>query len=287
MKRSTHLSHRLISRLALVLIPAALAGLPAFAQPQKVEIPFSVNMSLKAWQYQPEGRGPFPVAIISHGSPPTPSDRAKTTALYAVASEQFVKWGFLVINPIRRGYGETGGNWAETYFSCNNPEYAKAGQASADDIAAAVRYAKQLPSADPKRIVLVGQSAGGWGTLAAATRPDVEVRAAINFAGGRGGMRNNQPNNNCGPDTLVTAAGELGAGAQRPSLWIYTRNDKFFAPELSQRMFDSYQSRGGKGKLVMLPAFGNDGHSLFGVRDGLPHWKPHVETFLKEHQLLH
>lgn len=269
---------------ALALLVTALGA--AAAEPTKIEIPFSVVQSLKGWQYEPKGSGPFPVAIISHGSPPNPADRVKTQALYTVAAEQFVQWGFIVINPIRRGYGETGGAWAENYVSCNNPEYVRAGLSSADDIAAAVDFAKKLPNADPKRIVLVGQSAGGWGTLASATRDDVPVRAVINFAGGRGGMRNGIANNNCNPDALVNAAGEYGAKAKRPSLWIYTKNDKFFAPDLTQRLFDKYQSGGGKGKLVMLPPFGNDGHSLFGMKDGLPLWKPHVEAFLKENQLL-
>jgi dienelactone hydrolase len=277
-----------LPRLILLCLLALVQPICAWAQtkPQKIEIPFSIIQSLAGWQYQPEGPGPFPVAIISHGSPANAQERARTQALYTVAAEQFVKWGFVVINPIRRGYGETGGYWAETYFSCDNPEYVKAGLASADDIAAAVTFAQKLPNVDPKRIVLVGQSAGGWGTLAVATREDVPVRAVINFAGGRGGMRNGQANNNCNPDSLVTAAGEFGAGAKRASLWIYTENDKFFSPALSQRLFDKYQAGGGKGKFVMLPPFANDGHSLFGVREGLHIWKPHVEAFLKEHQLL-
>jgi dienelactone hydrolase len=279
----------MLARWTLRLLCTAMLAIAAQAhaqtKPQKIEIPFSMVQSLAGWQYQPEGSGPFPVVIINHGSPTNAADRAKTQALYTVPSEQFLKWGFVVIIPIRRGYGDTGGFWAETYFSCNNPEYVKAGHASADDIEAAVNFAKKLPNVDRERILLVGQSAGGWGALAAATRDDVRVRAVINFAGGRGGMRNGIANNNCNPDSLVEAAGKFGA-TKRPSLWLYTENDKFFSQELSQRLFDKYQAGGGKGKFVMLPAFGNDGHSLFGVREGLHIWKPHVEAFLKEHQLL-
>jgi dienelactone hydrolase len=44
---------------------------------------------------------------------------------------------------------------------------------------AAVAYLRSRPNVDPDRIVLVGQSAGGWGSLAAASRGDLPIRGVV------------------------------------------------------------------------------------------------------------
>jgi dienelactone hydrolase len=268
---------------AFLLLLAA----PAWANsPESVDIPFKDGTVLKGWLLRPEGKGPFPVAIISHGSPANPAERVNMTAKFTAASEQFVRWGFIVLNPIRRGYGATGGPWMEGYGTCNNPDFLKAGMTGAEEIAAAVRHVATLPGADAERVLLVGQSAGGWASLAAIADKNIKVHAAVNFAGGRGGMRDGRPNYNCSPDALVTAAGRFGAAARQPSLWLYTSNDKFFAPELSTRMYEAYRGAGGNARLVPLPDFGKDGHSLFGAQTGVPVWAPHVQTFLKDQKLI-
>ncbi len=277
----------LLSR--LLFIAALVCNHAHAVSPEAIEIPFSDSVRLKAWLFQPEvdekNKGPFPTVIINHGSPPGGApERAKMDPKYTAAAEQFVKWGFVVVVPTRRGYGGTGGRWAEDSGNCDNPNFYKGGLESAKDINAALRYAAALPQVDAKRIVLLGQSAGGWGVLATATQPAVEVKAVINFAGGRGGHKNQQANNNCSPDSLVRAAGDYGAETKLPTLWIYTENDSFFAPELAKRMFESYQSHGGKGRMLALPAFARDGHTLFG--SGLTVWKPIVESYLKENELL-
>ena len=53
-----------------------------------------------------------------------------------------------------------------------------------------------------------------------AARGDVPIRGVVNFAGGRGGKPNNQPNVNCAPDRLVDAAGVLGRTATVLRLWL-------------------------------------------------------------------
>src|SRR5205823_3734544 len=125
------------------------------------------------------------------------------TAKYAVASEVFVRWGFVVLSPLRRGYGKTGGDWQEGYGSCGSPHYVDAGLETAKDIAAAVGYLRKRPGVDPDRLMLVGQSAGGWGSLAAASRGDLPIRGVVNFAGGRGGKQQGVAGRNCAPDQLV------------------------------------------------------------------------------------
>ena len=108
------------------------------------------------------------------------------------------------------------------------------------------------------------------------------IRGVVNFAGGRGGKQNNVPNNNCAPDRLVTAAGTLGKTTTVPSLWIYTANDQYFAPELSRRMHEAYTASGGRASYQLLPAIGNDGHQLISLKSGVPLWQDKLEAFLQE-----
>ena len=237
---------------------------------------------LAATRHVPPGAGPFPAIVLSHGSPGNPAARVGYTARFPVATETFTSWGFVVLSPLRRGYGKTGGTWAEGYGSCAAPSFARAGLETADDIAAAVAYLRRQPNIDRDRIVLVGQSAGGWGSLAAASRGDVPVRGVVNFAGGRGGRIGGIPHNNCDPDGLVQAAGVLGRTARVPTLWIYTENDHYFAPELSRRMHAAWVSSGGVATYQLLPAVGHDGHALIAMRDAVGLWAPAVRSFLRE-----
>lgn len=201
---------------ALLVLLVLLAPATALAQ-NEVRVPLTVNgligertLSLVATEYTPPGPGPFPAIVLNHGSPGHPEQRAGFTATYALASDVFVRWGFVVLNPLRRGYGKTGGAWEEGYGECRNPFFVEAGLETAKDIAAAVTYLRARPNVDPERIVLVGQSAGGWGVLAAASRGDLPIRGVVNFAGGRGGKQNDRPHNNCVPDRLVSSAGTFG-----------------------------------------------------------------------------
>jgi dienelactone hydrolase len=272
----------------LILLVLALAPARALAQTE-VAVPLTVKglfgsreVTLAATEYVPPGPGPFPAVVVNHGSPATADERVRMTARYAAASAVFLRWGFVVLNPLRRGYGKTGGAWDEAYGRCENPLFVDAGLESAKDIAAAVAYLRQHPKVDRDRIVLVGQSAGGWGVLALASRGDAPVRGVVNFAGGRAGRQKGIANNNCAPERLVDAARAFGKTASVPSLWIYTENDQYFAPELSRRMHAAYTEAGARAAFVMLPPFAADGHTLFGAKDGVPLWRDRVEAFFRE-----
>jgi invasion protein IalB len=138
----------------------------------------------------------------------------------------------------------------------------------------------------PGKVVVVGQSGGGWGSIALASRNPPSVGAIITFAAGRGGRVDGKPNNNCAPDKLVAATGEFGRTARIPMLWIYAENDTYFGPELTKRMHTAFTAAGGDAEYRLLPAFGNDGHFLIDSADGVPLWAPLVSQFLAKHSLL-
>lgn len=67
-------------------------------------------------------------------------------------------------------------------------------------------------------------------------------------------------------------------------LWVYARNDKFFAPELAHRLRAEFVAAGGRAEFIDAPSFGNDGHQLFSAA-GTSIWTPMVDRFLREHDL--
>ena len=124
---------------------------------------------------------------------------------------------------------------------------------------------------------MIGQSAGGWGAVALASR-NPELKGVVNFAGGRGGRVDNRPNNNCSPDRLVAAAGEFGRTARIPTLWLYAENDSYFAPQLSKRMVRAFVQAGGRAEYHLLAPIGEEGHRLIESEEA--QWTPIVARFL-------
>jgi hypothetical protein len=79
------------------------------------------------------------------------------------AARWFLSRGYVVAYALRRGYGETGGSWAEDIGSCSDPDYVRAGIETARDIDAVVQYATALPFAKGRDAQLPTRPAGGGG----------------------------------------------------------------------------------------------------------------------------
>jgi pimeloyl-ACP methyl ester carboxylesterase len=127
------------------------------------------------------------------------------------------------------------------------------------------------------RILLVGHSAGGFGSIALASLRTPGVVGVVNFSGGRGSIFAGQ---NCSPRRLVEAMEAYGRRTSVPSLGIYVENDQLFGPPLARDMYAAFRRSGAAAELVMLPSFGADGHRLFTADGGIPIWAPPVERFL-------
>ena len=243
-----------------------------------VEAPGTGVVTIDVTVFRPDGKGPFPLAVINHGSPRDAAERrANGRQRFEAQSRELARRGFIVAVPTRRGYGESGGEWAEGYGPCRNPDYFASGLESARDVRAAIAELKRDPDVDGKRVLLVGQSAGGWAALATASQPLDGLVGVINFAGGRGSAR---PDEVCNDARLVEDVGRYGATSRVPQLWLYAANDHFFPPDVARRMHESFTRAGGRATLRQLPPFGADGHALFA--GGTREWLPQVEPFLAE-----
>jgi len=235
---------------------------------------------MDATVFRPAGKARAPLVVMNHGSPADSEERpSMERPRFPAISSYFVSRGYVVVLPLRRGYGKTGGRWAEEYGSCEAPDYAGAGLQTAADIQAAIYYMRTQPFVAPDRAIVVGHSAGGWGTLALSSLNPPGVPAMIDFAGGRGGHQP-VPGGVCGPDFLVAAAGKFGATARVPLLWITTENDSFFEPRLVRRMVRAYNGAGGHALHRALGPFGEDGHDLASSASSGAIWQPFVASFL-------
>ena len=149
-------------------------------------------------------------------------------------------------------------------------------------MAAIVADGLRLPGIDPGRTVVVGQSTGGWATLAYDATNHPPLAGVIIMAGGRGGRLGLAAGSTCHADRLVKAAGEFGATSRTPELWVYARNDHFFPPAIATAMHAAFTRAGGHARLVQPPAFGDDGHRLFYDAGGVAIWGPVFERYLEE-----
>ena len=230
--------------------------------------------------YRPEGNGPFPLVVISHGRAPSEAQRATPAYFRAEdAARYFVRKGFIALVPTRIGYGATGQSFDPEYSGPDrSKDYHWLADAATAQVLAAISYGRGLAGADGGRIVLVGQSVGGLTTTAAAAANPPGVVAAINFAGGAGGDPERHPGIPAGAGQLKDLYAGLGQQTRVPMLWIYTENDRYFDPSYSRAWAKAFADAGGQVDYRLLPPFKDNGHLLF--NQGCDLWMPIVEDFL-------
>jgi dienelactone hydrolase len=293
-------------RLLKVLLLALLVSWPAAVRADEKSVDATVTqvreelwaipsvIPMLAYLIRPAGNGPFPLLVMNHGVSLDPRERSYFPAIeFRDAARWFAKQGYVVVAPLRPGYGATAIEKPERalfglFFSgvgdCSDANFRDAGLAIASLDMWVIDYMSTQPFIKSNDVVVVGQSGGGWGAIALASQNPSSVRALIGFAAGRGGHFNGRPNNNCAPDRLVEAVAQFGRTARIPMLWIYVHNDSYFGPELSMRLSSAFRAAGGNVEYHLLPDFGEDGHVLIDSADAVQIWSPLVSEFLKRHR---
>jgi dienelactone hydrolase len=232
--------------------------------------------------FRPPGDGPFPLAVIAHATTQNVLRRAQMPQPeYRALAASLVARGFAVLVPERLGHGATGGKYLEDQGGCDEADYAKAGRATADEIAAAAGFARKQSFIRPEGMVVVGHSAGAWGALALAREDPKDITVIIAFAPGRGGHANDFPNQVCAPHSLISAAAEFGKTARVKVTWLVAANDTYFSPALSRQLADAFRSAGGQVDFRALPAYGSEGHWLPETEGGVKLAGPELDRILK------
>jgi dienelactone hydrolase len=291
-----HRSRNVTAALLLLLVSSistARADDQAASRPIQEDIlALPLPLPMFAYAVRPVGDGPFPLVIMNHGVSLDPTQRSFFPLVeFRDAAKWFARRGYLVVAPVGSGYGASAIDIPELgiygpFFSkvgkCSNPDFRAPGLAIAQVNLWIIDHLVSEKRILPEDVIVVGQSAGGWASIALSSLNPPTVKAIITFAAGRGGRVDGKPNNNCAPDKLVETAGEFGRTSRVPMLWIYIENDTFFGPALSKRMHIAFTASGGKAEYHLVPPFGNDGHFFIGSPDAIPIWSPLVAKFLDE-----
>jgi dienelactone hydrolase len=227
-------------------------------------------VKLQATVLTPPGPGPFPMAVANHGADVASARSRGSRYRRTFFAFYFLSRGYAVVLPMMRGFAESGG--AIDLHGC---DVAQVARDNAKDIRAVVDFMASQPDIDTSRTVMIGQSFGGWNTLAVGADPPPNLVGLINSSGG---MRTSA----CRDDDqeLIVGATEFGRGAKVPSIWFYGDNDSLFPPSLWRSMYAHYIEGGANAELVAFGRFGDDAHTFSKLPESLPIWAPRFDDFL-------
>ena len=220
----------------------------------------------------PSGPGPFPLVVMNHGSDGKKKPKDNPRYHLTFSAYYFLSRGYAVALPMMRGFAGSGGQLE--HHGC---DFISTGLNNAKDIRAVIQYMTAQPYIDGQRIVVAGQSFGGFNTLALGTLKLPDVKGLINFAGGL-------KESDCATSeqSMAEAAAYNGARTTIPSIWFYGSNDKVFSESTWRTAYARYTAAGGAAKLVAYGNFMEDSHNLLGFPEGLAIWGPKVDAFLAQ-----
>ena len=130
------------------------------------------DLSLAAMVFVPEGEGPFPAAVIIHGSGPSRRDNG----WYLTLAHYLQENGIAVLLPDKRGSEKSAGDWRNASF-----------EDLATDTLAAVSFLQQQGQVAISEIGLIGMSQGGQIAPVVADRTR-DLAFVINVVGGATSM---------------------------------------------------------------------------------------------------
>lgn len=231
--------------------------------------------------YKPHGTGPFPTLIFNHGSTGKGDrpDWFTFTWTSPEVSRYFVRKGWQVVFPQRRGRGRSDGLYDEGFekdrsrYSCQ-PELSLPGlERAMTDLDAVMVQLKTRTDVDAGRLLLGGVSRGGiLSVVYAGTRANSFV-GVLNFVGGWMG-------DGCvHADTINTGSFRRGASFSKPMLWLYGDKDPFYSLRHSRKNFEAFEAAGGKGTFLTFdPAPGQNGHQIHAT---VALWQSAMDSYLQ------
>lgn len=270
---------RSLQRVAFLLFAASLAAAARAAPATKVTFE-SGGLTLVGYLYHPDGTGPWPALIWNHGSEKDPAAGRQ----FETVAAAFVPAGYLVFAPVRRGHGESEGDYIVDRLKFT------AGQLGGDeanrltvrlleteqlaDQLAGLEYVKQLPFVDSERIVVAGCSYGGIETLLGAEK-GTGYKAAISISPGALSW----DRNDYLKKRLVNAAGRI----KIPVMLIQPAKDASLAP--SQILGAAAARAGAPFTVKVYPPTGPEKEQAhcFGGAGGMHVWVDDAKAFFEAH----
>lgn len=236
----------------------------------------------------PPGQGPFPLVLYSHGDIRDSSSYITRHKRYRdmKVADEFLALGYAVAFPARPGVGHSAGSY--THYDGAGGIYLgpatgllNKGREQMAEALAALEFLRVRPEVDASRVIVAGQSAGGFAAscLAAETPPPEWLRGVVNFSGGR--SDGSHGGHNAG---MISAFAYLGQTGRVPQLWVFAADDSHYPIETIQASHAAFTAAGGVAELHIYPRPGKlDGHFIY-HRPAT--WRQDLRAFLTAHALL-
>lgn len=225
----------------------------------------------------PDGKGPFPVVVFNHGDIEMDSAyiRYKQRFRDMTVAAEFLGKGIAVAFPARRGVGMSEGIYrlSGSRFD-GDPLYTA--RRHAIDILPAFDALRNRPEIDASRMIVSGQSAGGYSTMYIASLNLPGVIGAINFSGGRTDSWGGNGASNL-VTTMISGFEEAGKTTKVPMLWIFAEQDSRYPVATINACYEAFTRSGGKATLFISPPTGHDGHYVYHSPDL---WRDKLQVYL-------
>jgi dienelactone hydrolase len=227
--------------------------------------------------YRPVSPGPHPLLIWNHGDVEVGSPYLSGTRYREpLLANELVDMGLAVAVVARPGVGNSEGNYRSSFSSADgDPTYK--GRIHAKELLAVWPELQKLPWVDKSRLLLGGQSAGGYAVVTALAMHIPELIGVINYSGGRTDMNSGSAasHNN---KMMVSGFAEIGQTAKVPLLMVFAENDSRYTANTIRESHKAFTGAGGKATLALYPPQANDGHF---VHQQPSVWREDVRKYLQ------
>lgn len=252
------------------------------------------TIRLMTYVYRPLKNDRHEVVLFSHGSTGglvrSPKEPGMVNAPPPMVVQFFVSRGYTVVAPMRRGRGESSGNYVEECSvytgKCTEAQSFALGnraikEALVDTYAVIDQLILKRLVARNSKILLVGHSRGGFLSLLLAGERPTLIKGVVNFAGGWYGVTNkfttleNQQRMDDQKARLMRAAKRASAS----TIWFYAVRDPFYKEGVPQELHHYWQDAGGRAEFVFIAQ-----HSLPNAHLALSDpklWEQQLDVFLK------
>ncbi|MDP3071033.1 MAG: dienelactone hydrolase family protein, partial [Opitutaceae bacterium] len=208
--------------------------------------------SMKGILIKPDGDGPFPAILISHGRGGT------AEAFGGSKAREFVKMGFVCIAPDYTHAGPAGGGGkqggkkdAPGQKGETAGDEKKAPGASDENLRRAAKcldILQSLPSVDTRRLAAYGNSMGAFVTVALAAKESKRLKAAAITAGG------------VSPQSSFYASEEQATQLRVPLCILHGGNDGTVKPETSVKLKELLDRNGVPNERHLFEGIGHNLH---------------------------
>src|SRR5258708_6648456 len=148
---------------------------------------------LEAVIFKPPGAGPFPLAVINHGSTGAGTNSALfSETWFAVRLAEFLnERGWMVAFPQRRGRGKSDGLYDEGFsaerakgYTCDADRSLAGAERALIDVEAAIAALRRRPDVAPSPVLIGGQFPGRVCAVVFSTGPTAQVGGCLQCVGG-------------------------------------------------------------------------------------------------------